>query len=213
MEVQISAILHLNIDIKCDAKLGFERAEGTEYADVHMLIEAAAQRLRAEQRKPAGTPRWPWTLTASCSVPGCSVDGAVFLRKVLSVADPLASVGHPAVGGRVGEGQPAEDVVIWSGAGLSGHPLGACFVIREGHHQLPSLEVTTQHKGYLFHPCYQSPGLHSNLKRRHKGVEENVIYATCGCRIKSHMLPAYSPICLSMFTGVEAGSHFCFFVW
>lgn len=124
-------------------------------------------------------------------MPGCSVDGAVFLGKILGVTDPLAGIGHPAMGGRVGEGQPAEDVVIWSGGCLSGHPLGACFVIREGHHQLPSLEVTTQHKGYLFHPCYQSPCLHSNLKWTRKGGEDNVIYAICGCSMKPHMLRGY----------------------
>lgn len=143
-----------------------------------LLNKAAAQRLRAEQRKPAWTPRRPWTLTASCSVPGCSVDGAVFLGKVLSVADPLAGVRHPAVGGWVGEGQPTEDVVIRGGGRLPGHPLGASFVVWEGHHQFASLEVTTQHKGHLFHPRYQSPRLHGNLLRRHKGGDDNVIYAS-----------------------------------
>lgn len=143
-----------------------------------LLNKAAAQRVGAEQRKPAWTPRRPWTLTASCSVPGCSVDGAVFLGKVLSVAHPLAGVSHPAMGGRVGEGQPAEDMVIWGGGWLSGHPLGASFVVREGHHQLASLEVTAQHKGYLFYPCYQSPRLHSNLLQRHKGGNDNVISAS-----------------------------------
>lgn len=137
-------------------------------------------------------PRRPRTLTASCSVPRCSVDGAVFLGKVLGVADPLADIGHPAMGGRVGEGQPAEDVVIWRGGRLSGHPLGACFVVREGHHQLTSLEVTTQHKGYLFHPGYQGPCLHCNLKWRRKGGEDNFLHAICSCSIKQLMLIAHS---------------------
>lgn len=161
-----------------------------------LLIKATAQRLRAEQRKPASPlpppPRRPRTLTASCSVPGCSVDGAVFLGKVLGVADPLADIGHPAMGGRVGEGQPAEDVVIWCGGGLSGHPLGARFVVREGHHQLASLEVTTQHKGDLFHPGDQGSRLHCNLTWRREGGEENVLHAICSCSVKQLMLRAYS---------------------
>lgn len=110
-------------------------------------------------------------------MPGRSVDGAVLLCKIFCVADPLVGISHQAVGGRVGEGQPAEDVVIRGGGLLPGHPLGASFVIREGHHQLPSLEVTAQHIGHLLHPCYQSPCLHGNLQRGHRGGEDNVICA------------------------------------
>lgn len=113
-------------------------------------------------------------LTACRSVPGRSVDGAVLLGKILCVAGPLVGISHQAVGGRVGEGQPAEDMVIWGGGLLPGHPLGASFVVREGHHQLPSLEVTAQHKGHLLHPCNQSPCLHSNLQQGHQRGEDNV---------------------------------------
>lgn len=74
-------------------------------------------------------------------MPGGSVDGAVLLGERLCVADPLAGISHQAVGGGVGEGQPAEDVVIRGGGRLPAHPLGAGFVVREGHHQLPTLEV------------------------------------------------------------------------
>lgn len=101
-------------------------------------------------------------------MPGRAIDGAIFLGKILCVADPLAGVGHPAVGGRVREGQPAEDVIIWGGGRRPAHPLGASFIVREGHHQLPSLEVTAQHKGYLLSPGNQSPRLHSNLQRAHR---------------------------------------------
>lgn len=97
-------------------------------------------------------------------MPGRSVDGAVLLGKVLCVADPSVGISHQAVGGCIGEGQPAEDVVIRGGGLLPAHPLGAGFVVREGHHQLPSLEVTAQHERDLLHPCYQSPCLHGNLQ-------------------------------------------------
>lgn len=117
------------------------------------------------------------TLTASCSVPGRSIDGAVLFGEILCVADPSAGISHQPVGGRVGESQPAEHMVIWGGSLLPGHPLGACFVVREGHHQLPSLEVTPQHKGQLLHPCYEGPCLHSNLQQEHQGGEHNVISA------------------------------------
>jgi len=115
-------------------------------------------------------------------VPGRSVDGAVLLGKFFRVADPLVDGRHQAVGGRVGEGQPAEDVVIRGGGLLPGHPLGSGFVVREGHHQLPSLDVTAQHKGHLLHPCDQSPRLHGNLQRGHGSGEDNVIHAIISAR-------------------------------
>ena len=110
-----------------------------------------------------------WTLTASRSVPGRSVDGAVLLGEVFHVADPSVGISHQAVGGRVGESQPAEHVVIRGGGLLPGHPRGAGFVIGEGHHQLPSLKVTAQHKGHLLHPRNQSPRLHGNLQWGEEG--------------------------------------------
>lgn len=110
-------------------------------------------------------------------MPGRSIDGAVLLGKIFCVANSLVGISHQAVGGRVGEGQPAEDVVIWCRGVLPGHPLGAGFIIREGHYQFPSLEVTAQHKGHLLHPCYQSPCLQGNLQRGHWGGEDNVICA------------------------------------
>lgn len=97
-------------------------------------------------------------------MPGCAVDGAVLLGKILCVADPSVGISHQTVGRRIGEGQPAEDVVIWGRGLLPDHPLGASSVIREGHHKLPTLEVTTQHEGHLLHPCYQSSGLQGNLQ-------------------------------------------------
>lgn len=103
-------------------------------------------------------------LTAGRRVPGSSIDGAVVLGEVLGVADPLVGVGHQPVGGGVGEGQPAEDVVVRGGGGLPAHQ-GAGFVVGEGHHQLSTLEVATQHEGHLLHPGDQSPRLHGNLRR------------------------------------------------
>lgn len=103
------------------------------------------------------------TLTSGCSVPGCSVDGSVLLGEVFCVTDPSVGISHESVGGRVGEGQPAEDVVIGGGGLLHGHPLGASSVVREGHHQLASLEVPTQHEGHFLHPHYQSSCLQGNL--------------------------------------------------
>lgn len=101
-------------------------------------------------------------------MPGRPVDGAVLLGEIFRVANPPVGGRHQAVGGRVGEGQPSEDVVVRSRGLLPGHPLGASFVVREGHHQLPSLDVTAQHEGYLLHPCDQSPRLHGNLQQGHR---------------------------------------------
>lgn len=93
-----------------------------------------------------------WTLTSGCRVPGRSVDGPVLLGKVFGVTDPSVGISHQSVGGCVGEGQPVEDVVIRGGGLLHDRPMGAGSVIREGHHQLPSLEVPTQHKRHFLHP-------------------------------------------------------------
>lgn len=110
-------------------------------------------------------------------MPRCSVDGAILLGEVFCVTDPSAGISHQAVGGRIGEGQPAEDVVIGGGGLPPGHPRGASSVIREGHYQLASLEVTAQHKGQFFHPCYQSSRLQGNLQQGYTGGMDNAINA------------------------------------
>lgn len=104
-------------------------------------------------------------LTSCRCVPGCSIDGATLLGKVLGVACSLTGVSHHAVGGGVGEGQPVEDKVIGGGAPPPGHVMGVGFVVGEGHHQLATLEVAAQHEGHLLHPANQSSSLHSNLRQ------------------------------------------------
>lgn len=111
-----------------------------------------------------GNPSGLWALTAGRRVPGRPVDGAVLLGEVLGVTHPPVGIGHQPVGGGVGEGEPAEDVVVRGGCLFPGHPWGTGFVVGEGHHQLPSLEVPAQHKGHLLHPGDQSPCLHGNLQ-------------------------------------------------
>lgn len=150
-----------------------------------VLNKATAQRLRAELRNPAEhsvrireeTHRKLWTLTASRCVPGCPVYGAVFFGEILRVADPSVSIGHQAVGGGVREGQPAEDVVIWGGGWIPSDPLGASFIVGEGHYQLAALEVTAKHEGDLLHPRNQSPSLQGNLQQGHGRGGYNVISA------------------------------------
>jgi len=111
-------------------------------------------------------------LTAGSGVPGGPVDGAVLLGEVLGVADAAAGVGHQPVGGGIGEGQPAEDVVVGGGALLLDRALGARPVVREGDHQLPALQVAAQHEGHLLHPRRQRPRLHGNLHAQRKRERE-----------------------------------------
>lgn len=144
-----------------------------------------AQRLHVELKKKTTlhstvrisdkTRRWIWTLTAGRSVPGRPVDGSILLGEVFCVTDPSAGISHEAVGGSVREGQPAEDVVIRGGGLLPSHPLGASSVIWEGHHQLASLEIPTQHKRHFLHPCYQRSCLQGNLQQAHTRGMDNVI--------------------------------------
>lgn len=98
-------------------------------------------------------------------MPGGSVDGAVLFGEVLPVADSPVGVGHEAVSGGVGKGQPSENVVVGGRGLLADDARGARFVIGEGHHQLPSLKVTAEDERELFHPGYQRSCLHGNLQR------------------------------------------------
>ncbi len=96
-------------------------------------------------------------------MPRGAVDGAVLLGQVVGVADPVAGVGHEPVSGGVGEGQPAEHVIVGGGRGLAEHRHRARAVERERHHQLSALQVPTQNERDLLHPRHQSARLHRHL--------------------------------------------------